>query len=82
METERSKRVIKGIFIPLQIWEHENLTWPEKVILAEINSLQIEDTYGYLCHRSKNLGLSKQKLNKIISSLIKKGFITNDLVVK
>ena len=38
-ENERGYRGFKGVFIPRALWEHPDLTWMEKCLVAEIDSL-------------------------------------------
>lgn len=69
-------RGFKGVWIPKDIWLAENLTTIEKVLFAEIDSL---DTRGGCFagneHLSKFLGVSVVQVSRIISKLKTKGFI-------
>ena len=38
-ETEGHKPVFKGVWIPAEIWEHYELSWPQKILWATISSL-------------------------------------------
>lgn len=76
-------RVVKGIWIPIEIWEDDILSLQEKCLLAEIDSLDGEDgCYASNDRLAKYLNLSKDRISKLISSLQKKGLITVKLIYK
>jgi hypothetical protein len=71
------ERIVKGIWIPIEIWEAQDLSWNEKILLMEIDSFT---TKGKDCFISDeyiaqllNVGLTYA--NKLLSSLIKKGYV-------
>lgn len=72
-----NKREAKGIWIPMKIWEKEELSLIEKVFLVEIFSLDNEEgcfaSNEYFANFFK---LSKIRCSQIISSLKEKGYIT------
>ena len=72
-----NKREAKGIWIPIKIWEKEDLSLIEKVFLVEIFSLDNEEgcfaSNEYFANFFK---LSKIRCSQIISSLKEKGYIT------
>lgn len=77
----KEKRSFKGVWIPKEIWESENLSLQEKVFLVEIDSLD-NDTG---CFASNNyfaefFKVSRQRCSQIINSLEKKKLITIDLL--
>ena len=68
------ERDFKGIWIPKEIWLDSNLTWSEKMLLVEIDSLATLEkgcfaTNEYL---SDFFNLSKDRISKLISSKIKR----------
>ena len=70
-------RQFKGVWIPREIWEHPDLTWLEKCLLAEIDSLSKPDKP---CTASndwlgKRFGVSEARMHNLIGSLRKRGFI-------
>ena len=78
------ERDFKGIWIPKEIWLDNNLTWSEKMLLVEIDSLATLEkgciaTNEYL---SDFFNLSKDRISKLISSLKAKGYIEVKLVYK
>lgn len=78
------ERDFKGIWIPKEIWLDNNLTWSEKMLLVEIDSLATLEkgciaTNEYL---SDFFNLSKDRISKLISSLKSKGYIEVKLIYK
>jgi len=75
-ENNKKERGFKGIWIPKEIWLAENLSLQEKVMLAEIDSLDNEDgctaSNEYF---SKFFDLSETRISNIISSLKEKDLI-------
>lgn len=91
MENKRNKikieinenRDFKGVWIPKKIWVNEELIWTEKILLVEINSLDNNDgCYAGNEHFSKFLGISKDRVSKLISSLKSKGYIYTRMIYK
>lgn len=71
------QRIFKGVFIPKVIWDNEDLSWMEKCLLAEIDSLEDEEegcTAGnnYLAVKFKT---SANAIAVSLSNLRKYGFI-------
>ena len=78
-----NNRDFKGIWIPKNIWLSTELSALEKVLLAEIESL--DDGEGCIAtnqYFAGFLGVSKSWVSKLISGLEKKKFITLELVYK
>lgn len=71
------ERIVKGIWIPIEIWEADDLTWNEKILLMEIDSFtsQGKDCFISDEYVAELLGVNMRNANKNISSLIKKGYI-------
>ena len=70
-------RKVKGIWIPIEIWEDINLNWNEKILFLEIDSYTTKDKDCYISNDyiSKLLHVNETSANKILSSLIKKGYV-------
>ena len=70
-------RKIKGLWIPIEIWEDKNLNWNEKILFLEIDSFTSKDNDCFISNKyiSNLLGVSETSANKILSSLIKKGYV-------
>lgn len=74
---EENNRQFKGIWMPAEIWLNHDLTWNEKILLAEIDSFTSRDRDFYMSNEyiANFLGVTETSANKILSSLIKKGFV-------
>lgn len=74
---EQEQRIVKGIWIPIEIWKDENLTWNEKILFLEIDSFTSQDKDCFFSNEyiAKLLGISETNANKTLSSLIKKGYV-------
>ena len=71
------ERIVKGIFIPMEIWQATDLSWSEKILLMEIDSFT---TNGRDCFFSNDyiaelLNVKPNTASVIVSSLIKKGYV-------
>ena len=77
MENTELNRKPKGLWIPIEIWEDKNLNWNEKILFLEIDSFTSKDNDCFISNEyiSNLLGVSETSANKILSSLIKKGYI-------
>lgn len=71
------ERLSKGIWIPIEIWKDNNLTWNEKILFLEIDSYTSSDKDCFFSNEyiSELLGISVTNASKAISSLIEKGYI-------
>ena len=78
-----NNRDFKGIWIPKNIWLSTELSALEKVLLAEIESLDSgEGCIATNQYFADFLGVSKSWVSKLISGLEKKKFITLELIYK
>lgn len=71
-------RDFKGIFIPKEIWLDDDLSAIDKIILAEIYSLDVEDSEGCYAsneYLSKFCKCSVTKVSTSISNLIDLGYV-------
>lgn len=70
-------RQIKGIFVPIEIWQDRTLTWNEKVLLMEVDSFTSKDMDCFFSNEyiANLLGVKEDTASKLVSSLIRKGFI-------
>lgn len=71
------ERQTKGIWIPIEIWEDKNLSWNERILLLEIDSFTTKDKDCFINNEyiANLLNVSETTANKILSSLIKKGYV-------
>lgn len=77
------KRDFKGVWIPKDIWLAKNLSWTEKLVLTELDSLDNDDgcfaTNEYL---GTFFGLSKDRISRIVSKLKEKQYINVEFIYK
>lgn len=71
------ERDFKGVWISKEIWLDNKLTWMEKIVITEINSLDGKDG----CFASNNyladfFNLTPGRISQIISALIDKKYIS------
>lgn len=75
------ERDFKGVWIPKDIWLDENLTWMEKLLLVEIDSLDAEKgCFASNDYFAKFFQLSKSRISDLIGQLVSKGYITTFLL--
>jgi len=69
------------VWIPKDVWLDHNLTWMEKLLLVEIDSLDAEKgcfaSNGYF---GEFFNLSNSRVSEMIASLVSKGYITTFLL--
>lgn len=76
-------RAFKGIWIPRKIWLDKELSWIEKFLLVEIESLDNEQgCWASNDYFASFFGVSKDRISKLISGLNRKGYITVELIYK
>ena len=73
-------RAFKGVWIPNYIYLDDNLSWLEKFVIAEINSLDNERG----CFASNDYFASffkcgKKYISEVINGLVKKGYVTSEI---
>ena len=69
-------RDFKGVWIPKHIWLDETLTWMQKLLLVEIDSLDNADhCFASNAHFAKHLQLSKSRVSDLVGQLDKLGYI-------
>lgn len=74
-------RDFKGVWIPKEVWIDKDLTWMEKLLLVEINSLDnAEGCYASNQYFADFFNLSASRISEIISSLVEKKYITSKLI--
>ena len=77
IDMEKPSRDFKGIWIPREIWESENLSIMEKVSFVEIHSLDNErGCYASNRYFSEFFHVSERQIQTYIAGLKAKGFIT------
>jgi Mn-dependent DtxR family transcriptional regulator len=80
---EVEKRQVKGIWIPIEVWESTDLHMAEKLVLAEIDSFEKSQgcfvSNGYL---GRFLDLSPSRISQIVSHLKELGYISVEIIYK
>lgn len=71
------ERIVKGIWIPIEIWQDRSLSWNEKILLMEIDSFT---SRGHECFISNEyianlLGVTERCASKYLSHLIDAGYV-------
>ena len=78
------ERDFKGIWIPKELYENTELSHTEKFLLLEIDSLSKTEKGCFVSNArlGEYLGKNKQTVANLISGLIKKGYLTSDVIYK
>ena len=71
------EREVKGIWIPIELWQNSKLTWNEKILFLEIDSFT---KYGRDCYISDEyiaelLGVSMRTASRMVNNLISYGYV-------
>ena len=71
------ERIVKGIWIPIEIWEAQDLSWNEKIILMEIDSFTAQGKDCYISDEyiATKVGVSARSARAMLSNVINKGNI-------
>jgi hypothetical protein len=74
-------RDFKGVWIPKEIWIDTELTWMEKLLLVEINSLDNQEgCYASNQYFADFFNLRTSRISEIVNSLVEKKYITSKLI--
>lgn len=70
-------RIVKGIWIPIEIWQNCSLSWNEKILLMEIDSFTAKDRECYISNEyiAELLGVSMSWASKCLSHLLELGLV-------
>lgn len=71
------ERQIKGIWIPIEIWENSELAWNEKILLMEVDSFTKQDIDCYITDEyiGNLLNVTERQASRYINKLIKLGYV-------
>lgn len=71
------QRLVKGIWIPIEIWEAEDLSWNEKILLMEIDSFTSQGKDCFISDEkvAEILGVGIRSASTMVANLINKGYI-------
>lgn len=75
------KQIGKGVWIDLTILQIDDLSWTNKIILAEIIYLELDKEYGVQIQNlyfEKKFGFNKANVSRSLTELSKKGYIEID----
>jgi len=76
-------RNFKGIWIPASLYKNKELSWNEKILLLEIDSLSKNGIcYANNQHFANMLGVSKRQVERLLESLKQANYITSVLIYK
>lgn len=72
-----SDRQVKGIWIPIEIWKDPNLSWNERILFAEIDSLTSKDRDCCFSNEyiAELLGVSTYNASRALNHLIELGYV-------
>jgi hypothetical protein len=73
----RQDRAFKGVWICAAVWTNPDLSWIEKALIAEIDSLVRDEAPCYASndHLAKRIGVSVSRMNDMLARLQKAGFL-------
>lgn len=71
------QRLVKGIWIPIEIWEAQDLSWNEKILLMEIDSFTSQGKDCFISDErvAEMLGIGVRSAGTMVANLINKGYI-------
>lgn len=72
-----TQRIVRGIWIPIEVWCANDLNWNEKILLMEISSFTDDDRDCYMSNEyiAKMLNVTKVSASRLLASLIRKGYV-------
>lgn len=71
------ERIVKGIWVPIEIWQDADLSWNEKVLLMEIDSFTARGKECYISNEyiCDLLGVGERTARAYVSHLIERGLV-------
>lgn len=75
---DKMKRKFQGVWIPAELWLSKELTLQEKILISEISCFK--EYWKTNAAIAEFLGISKDRTSRIISSLVKKGILINQVI--
>jgi len=71
-------RNFKGVWIPKEVYLDDNLSWTEKILFVEIDSLDNKDgCFASNSYFSEFVGISSTSVSTCISKLVRLGYVEN-----
>lgn len=70
-------RIVKGIWIPIEIWEAQDLSWNEKILLMEIDSFTAQGKDCFISDEyvADLVNTSIRNASRMMTNLIDKGYV-------
>lgn len=70
-------RIVKGIWIPIEIWEAQDLSWNEKILLMEIDSFTSKGRDCFISDEyiADLVNTSTRNASRMMTNLIEKGYV-------
>ena len=70
-------RIVKGIWIPIEIWEAQDLSWDERILLMEIDSFTSKGKDCFISDEyvADLLKTSIRNASRLMTNLINKGYV-------
>jgi hypothetical protein len=71
------ERIVKGIWIPIEIWQDTDLSWNEKILLMEIDSFTSRGRECYISNEyiANLLGVSTRWASQYLSHLVDRNLV-------
>lgn len=71
------ERQVKGIWIPIEVWEAKEISWNEKILLMEIDSYTSKGKDCFISNEyiQELLSVSERAARQYISNLIRYGYV-------
>ena len=71
------ERIVKGIWIPIEIWQDTDLSWNEKILLMEIDSFTAKGKECYISNEyiANLLGVAERTARGYLSHLIERNLV-------
>ena len=71
------ERIVKGIWFPIEIWEAQDLSWNEKILLMEIDSFTSKGKDCFISDEyiADLIKVSERTARALLSNLIHKGYV-------
>lgn len=71
------ERIVKGIWIPIEIWEAQDLSWNEKILLMEIDSFTAKGKDCFISDEyvADLVKTSTRNASRMMTNLIEKGYV-------
>ena len=71
------ERIVKGIWIPIEIWQDTDLSWNEKILLMEIDSFTAKGKECYISNEyiADLLGVTERTAKRYVAHLVERNLV-------